>query len=221
MGQTGAVRRPASTREWVGRKKAPSFLIVGTLAGLLLIAIGIWFMTDPASLHLQTWAAVVLGVVFLLIGLTVAGLGKVFSQTTVRINGDAFWWALWPSQRYVRRYRWDTVASVALVDLKAMRTFGGWGYRFAPGKGTAVVLGGKEAIELTFKNGKKFTITVNDAATGVEYANAFVQHHLNPTSHVTPEIPSASGRAGGLGANADYTNNGIEGERVGHALKSV
>ena len=224
MGQSGAVRRPASTREWVGRQKATGFLLIGIVVGIVAIAIGVFVIAKGSSTGshpLQPWAAWLIGVVVILAGLFILMSGRIFSQCTVRINGDAFWWALWPSQRYVKRYRWDTVASVDFVETDAVRHWAGWGYRWLPIKGTAVVLKNGGAIHLTFTDGRQFTITVDDAATGVEYANAFVQYHQHPTEHTPPMIPSASARAGGLGADAAQAKNDVEGERVAHAIKEI
>jgi hypothetical protein len=224
MGQTGAVRRPASTREWVGHQKAKGWLLIGIIVGVLVIALGVFIIVKGPTLGsrpLNTWAAWLIGIVVILAGVFIALSGRIFSQATVRINGDAFWWALWPSHRYVRRYRWDTVASVDLVEVNGLKHWLGWGYRWMPNKGTAVVLGNGSAIHLTFTNGKQFTITIDDAAAGVEYADAFVQYHQNPISHTPPEIPSASARAGGLGADASEAKNDAIGERIAHAVKSI
>jgi len=224
MGQTGAVRRPASTREWVGRQTANNWLLLGVIVGLIVVVIGIVIIaagSKTGSHPLPTWASWLLGVVLIIVGLFVMFSGRIFSTTTVRINGDGFWWALWPSHRYVKRYRWDTVSAVDVVDLNGLKHWLGFGYRWMPNKGTAVVLKNGPAIHLTFTDGRQFTITVDDAAAGVEYANAFVQYHQHPTEHTPPMIPSASPRAGGLGADAAETKNDIEGERVAHAVKSI
>ena len=224
MGQTGAVRRPASTREWVGRQQVGGWLWLGLLVGIFAIAAGIFVIAagpTTGSHPMPTWAAWLLGVVLILVGFGLAFAGRVFSTTTVRINGDAFWWALWPSHRYVRRYRWDDVASVDLVEVNGIKHWLGYGYRWMPNKGAAVVLKNGGAIHLTFTSGKEFTITVDDAAAGVEFAYAFVQYHQNPTEHTPPMIPSASARAGGLGADASNAKNDVIGERLAHAIPAI
>ena len=224
MGQTGAVRRPASTREWVGRQKVHGWLWLGILVGLIAIAAGAFILgwgTSTGSHPMPTWASWLLGVLLIIVGLFLLFAGRIFSTTTVRINGDAFWWALWPSHRYVRRYRWDDVASVDLVEINGLKHWLGFGYRWMPNKGTAVVLKNGPAIHLTFTNGKQFTITVDDAAEGVEFADAFVQYHQHPTRQNSPEIPSASARAGALGADASKANNTAIGERLAHAIPAI
>jgi hypothetical protein len=59
------------------------------------------------------------------------------------------------------------------VEVRPM-THGGWGYRGSLilfGKATVLVRGG-EAIEVTQRNGRRFIVTVDDAATGAALLNA-------------------------------------------------
>jgi hypothetical protein len=224
MGQTGAVRRPASTREWVGRQKVHGWLWIGILVGILVVAIGVWILiygSSTGTRPMPTWLAWVFGVLLIIVGLFLAVAGRIFSSTTVRINGDAFWWALWPSHRYVRRYRWDDIAAVDVVEVNGLKHWLGYGYRWMPNKGAGVILKNGPAIHLTFTDGKQFTITVDNATEGVEFAEAFVAYHQHPTRQTSPEIPSASGRAGGLGSDASKANNTAIGERLAHAIPAI
>ncbi|MEU6660216.1 hypothetical protein [Streptomyces sp. NPDC046821] len=47
------------------------------------------------------------------------------------------------------------------------RQWGGWGYRWRPEKGTAVVVRRGEAVVLELGDGRKFTVTVDDAEAAV------------------------------------------------------
>ncbi|CAM5615122.1 Lipoprotein OS=Streptomyces alboniger OX=132473 GN=CP975_03950 PE=4 SV=1 [Streptomyces alboniger] len=47
------------------------------------------------------------------------------------------------------------------------RQWGGWGYRWRPEKGTAVVVRRGEALVLSLGDGHKFTVTVDDAESAV------------------------------------------------------
>jgi hypothetical protein len=49
--------------------------------------------------------------------------------------------------------------------------------RAAP-NGSAIVLRRGEALELTFRGGRRFAVTVDDAATGAALLNGLVARHL-------------------------------------------
>lgn len=72
-----------------------------------------------------------------------------------------FGWG-WP----VKKIRHDRVAEVDVVDVRPLR-WGGWGYRWVPWKrGSAAVLRAGEGIQFTYKSGKVFLVTVDQAAEG-------------------------------------------------------
>jgi len=64
------------------------------------------------------------------------------------------------------------IARVEAVDVNPMGEFGGWGLRWAPGGGFGVVLRSGPAIRVHRRNGKTFTVTVEDAATGAALLGA-------------------------------------------------
>lgn len=64
------------------------------------------------------------------------------------------------------------IARVETVDVNPMGEFGGWGVRWAPGGGFGVVLRSGPAIRAHRTNGKVFTVTVEDAATGAALLGA-------------------------------------------------
>ncbi|WP_436943355.1 hypothetical protein [Streptomyces sp. SudanB25_2051] len=53
--------------------------------------------------------------------------------------------------------------------------WGGWGYRWRPEKGTAVVVRRGEGLVLTLGDGRTFTVTVDDAETAVRV----IRHRLH------------------------------------------
>lgn len=61
----------------------------------------------------------------------------------------------------------DQVDSVAVVDVNPIGEFGGYGWRWAPGR-SGIVLSKGDAIEVTRTNGKKFIVTMHDAQLGAE-----------------------------------------------------
>ncbi len=66
------------------------------------------------------------------------------------------------------------IARVEAVDVNPMGEFGGWGMRWAPGGGFGVVLRSGPGIRVHRTNGKVFTVTVDDAATGAAVLAALV-----------------------------------------------
>ena len=72
-----------------------------------------------------------------------------------------------------RRIGLDRISSARAIDLEP-KEWGGWGYRMIPG-GTAVVLRRGDGIEVSLEGGRKFAVTVDDAATGAALLNGLVR----------------------------------------------
>lgn len=61
----------------------------------------------------------------------------------------------------------EDIAAVQVVEVNPLGDFGGWGYRWAGGGRSGVVMRAGEAIEVTRRrSGKRFVVTVDDAQTG-------------------------------------------------------
>lgn len=134
---------------WVGRTTArwPFFLLGGVaLVFLLLPAWGIW-----------------LGGLFVLLALA-------FMQVEANVNNDGLRVRLGGIP--VRRIPLEKISSARAIDLEPTE-WGGWGWRAAP-NGSAIVLRRGDALELTFRNGRRFAITVDDAATGAALVNGLI-----------------------------------------------
>lgn len=67
------------------------------------------------------------------------------------------------------------VASAARVQVDPMGEFGGWGLRLSTGGRFGVVLRKGEAIEVARRSGRRFVVTVDDAATGAALLQGLVQ----------------------------------------------
>ncbi len=76
-----------------------------------------------------------------------------------------------------RRIPLSQVADADFAPRVTPRHWGGWGYRWWPGKGTAVVVRRGEAVVLRLWDGHTFTITVDDAEAAVQVIRA----RLRPT----------------------------------------
>ncbi|MEU6309011.1 hypothetical protein PGH47_04400 [Streptomyces sp. HUAS 31] len=66
-----------------------------------------------------------------------------------------------------RRIPLSEVVGAEFVPLVTPRHWGGWGYRWRPEKGTAVVVRRGEGLVLRLGDGHTFTVTVDDAEAAV------------------------------------------------------
>ncbi|MFZ3468573.1 hypothetical protein ACODT3_34315 [Streptomyces sp. 4.24] len=78
-----------------------------------------------------------------------------------------------------RKIRLAEVASAEFVPRITPQQWGGWGYRWRPEKGTAVIVRRGEGVELRLGDGKLFTVTVDDAANAV----LVIRTHLRSLAH--------------------------------------
>ncbi|GAA2529437.1 hypothetical protein GCM10009860_06430 [Microbacterium mitrae] len=62
----------------------------------------------------------------------------------------------------------DEVADAKALTVSAMADFGGWGLRVMPGNGVGIIMRSGEALQIVRTNGKKLTVTVNDAVRAAE-----------------------------------------------------
>ena len=65
----------------------------------------------------------------------------------------------------------EDIASAEVVQVDPSH-YGGWGYRLSPVHGTALVTRGGSALRVTRRDGRRFTITVDDAASGAALLEA-------------------------------------------------
>jgi hypothetical protein len=64
----------------------------------------------------------------------------------------------------------EQIEKVQVVDIDPSADFGGWGWRWAPGRRTGIILRRGQGIEITRHDGRRFVVTVNDAAVGAGVA---------------------------------------------------
>ncbi len=140
---------PGERVSWVGQTSVrwPLLLLGG--AALVYLMVPGWGM----------W----LGAVFVILGL---GLTHVEANVNnqgliVRLGGIP-----------VRRIDLAELSSARAIDLEPTE-WGGWGWRAAP-NGSAIVLRRGDALELTFRGGRRFAVTVDDAATGAALLNGLL-----------------------------------------------
>ncbi|UQA96737.1 hypothetical protein [Streptomyces halobius] len=71
-----------------------------------------------------------------------------------------------------RRIPLDNVVGADFAPRVTPRHWGGWGYRWRPEQGTAVVVRRGEGMVLRLADGRTFTVTVDDAEAAVRYIRA-------------------------------------------------
>lgn len=147
---------PTGAREWHATARMDTLaLVVITLA-----LVGVTVATIVAGLGGGDglWVAVAVLVVVLLVGASMAVWRVRVDErgiTVVSLLG-------WPRTRIAPA----EIREVRVIDVNPMREFGGWGWRMdALGRSGVVVRRGP-AIEVERTSGRRFVVTVADAATG-------------------------------------------------------
>ncbi len=82
----------------------------------------------------------------------------------------------WPAVRI----RPEEIARVETVDVDAVAEFGGFGWRWAPGRSFGVIARSGEAIEVERRDGRRFTVTVDRAQVGASLLAAYAAQHDGP-----------------------------------------
>jgi hypothetical protein len=65
----------------------------------------------------------------------------------------------------------DEVERASVTEVRALRQFGGWGWRVGRGGRVGVVLRSGEGLLVERSGGRSFVVTVGDAATGAALLN--------------------------------------------------
>ncbi|WP_424215129.1 hypothetical protein ACN20G_25395 [Streptomyces sp. BI20] len=79
-----------------------------------------------------------------------------------------------------RRIDLSEVAAAEFVPRITPHQWGGWGYRWRPERGTAVVVRRGEGVALTLGDGRRFTVTVDDAENAVLVIRAHLRALAGP-----------------------------------------
>ncbi|WP_461010567.1 hypothetical protein [Streptomyces capparidis] len=162
---------------WTGRA-TNRLQWLAAAAGAGCLALGIELAVGPS------WTGSVLPVVMSAAGCIAAGLLVIagtlaFVHVAVRVDREGLEVRCGHLGLPRRRFRWDEVAAVRLAKVTP-RHWGGWGYRWRPERGTALVVRRGPGLVLELKSGLTFTLTVDDAESAVRA----IQTCLHP-----PEAP--------------------------------
>ncbi|MFE9172832.1 hypothetical protein [Streptomyces kebangsaanensis] len=136
------------------------------LAGAACVALGIELAVDSA------WNAGIAPLVMSVVGCIAAGLLVLFGtlafvHVALRVDKEALEVRCGHMGLPRRRIPLSHVAGAEFAPHVTPRHWGGWGYRWRPEKGTAVVVRRGEGLVLRLWDGHTFTITVDNAESAV------------------------------------------------------
>lgn len=162
---------------WTGRaSNRVQWILAG--AGAACLALGIELAVDHA------WGAGIVALLMAVIGCLAAGLLILFGtlafvHAAVTVDAEAIEVRCGHIGLPRRRIRLTEVEAAEYVPRITPQQWGGWGYRWRPERGTAVIVRRGEGLELRLGDGKLFTVTVDDAENAVRVIRA----HLRALAH--------------------------------------
>ncbi|MFB7941158.1 hypothetical protein ACFWIN_22450 [Streptomyces sp. NPDC127049] len=169
------------TAVWTGRA-TNRFQWIAALAGAAFMALGITIAVESA------WTSGILALAMAVVGCLAAGLLVLFGtlafvHVEVRVDADAMEVRCGHIGVPRRTIPFTEVLDADYAPSVTPRHWGGWGYRWRPDRGTAVVVRRGEGLVLLLADGRTFTVTVD----GAEGAVDSIRHHLRrPAPPQTP-----------------------------------
>lgn len=150
---------------WTGRATNRAQWLLAA-AGAACIALGVELAVD------SNWTSGIAPLVMSVVGCVAAGLlilygTLAFVHVSVKIDSDAVEVRCGHIGLPRRRIPLDHVVGAEFAPQVTPREWGGWGYRWRPEQGTAVVVRRGEGIIVTLGDGRTFTVTVDDAEAAV------------------------------------------------------
>ncbi|MDX2696755.1 hypothetical protein Sipo8835_18925 [Streptomyces ipomoeae] len=172
-GETGTPEAPRP-EVWTGRASNRGQWLLA-LGGAACMALGIELAIDSA------WTSGITPLVMSVVGCIAAGLLVLFGtlafvHVSVRIDEDYLEVRCGHIGVPRRRIPLSQISDADFAPCVTPHQWGGWGYRWRPHKGTAVVVRRGEGVVLRLWDGHTFTITVDNAETAVRVIRA----HLKP-----------------------------------------
>lgn len=135
-------------------------------AGAACVALGVELAVD------SNWTSGIAPLLMSVIGCVAAGLLVIygtlaFVHVAVKVDDDCLEVRCGHIGLPRRRISLDDVVGADFAPRVTPRQWGGWGYRWRPEKGTAVVVRRGEGLVLRLGDGRVFTVTVDDAEAAV------------------------------------------------------
>ncbi|WP_247745668.1 hypothetical protein [Streptomyces oryzae] len=161
------VAPPPGAEVWTGRATSRlQWALAAVGAGC--VALGIDLAVDV------TWSGGLVPLVMSVVGCVAAGLLILFGtlafvHVEVKVEGDTLEVRCGHAGVPRRRIHLRDVVEADHAPSVTPRHWGGWGYRWRPEKGTAVVIRRGEGLVLRLGDGRLFTVTVDDAEAAVRH----------------------------------------------------
>ncbi|MFF7967957.1 hypothetical protein ACFZC3_21720 [Streptomyces sp. NPDC007903] len=155
---------------WTGRATNRVQWVLA-LAGAACVALGIELAVQSA------WTSGIIALVMSVVGCIAVGLLVLFGtlafvHVDLKLDRDSLEVRCGHVGLPRRRIPLSQVVGADYIPHVTPRHWGGWGYRWRPEKGTAVVVRRGEGIVLSLWDGHTFTITVDDAESAVRAIRA-------------------------------------------------
>ncbi|NQZ75730.1 MAG: hypothetical protein HRT61_06400 [Ekhidna sp.] len=80
------------------------------------------------------------------------------SKLEVQIDSNNVYYRFVPFVNSEHSISKEDVKEIYVRNYKPIWEYGGWGYRVRPGKGKALIVSGKEGLQIIFQNGKKLLL---------------------------------------------------------------
>ncbi|MFI6643926.1 hypothetical protein [Streptomyces sp. NPDC050504] len=150
---------------WTGRARNRMQWLLAT-AGAACLALGIELAVD------SSWTSGVAALLMAVVGCVAAGLLVLFGtlafvHVAVKVDRECLEVRCGHIGLPRRRIPLSHVVGADFAPTVTPRQWGGWGYRWRPEKGTAVVVRRGEGVVLRLGDGRVFTVTVDDAEAAV------------------------------------------------------
>ncbi|MGW7315229.1 hypothetical protein [Streptomyces sp. NPDC054854] len=158
---------------WTGRASNRVQWVLAA-AGAACLALGISLAVDGS------WTAGIVPLLMSVVGCLAAGLlilygTLAFVHVAVTIDSQALEVRCGHVGLPRRTIPLSEVTSAQFVPRITPQQWGGWGYRWRPEQGTAIIVRRGEGVELRLGDGKLFTVTVDDAENAVRVIRAHLR----------------------------------------------
>lgn len=166
---------------WTGRASNRVQWVLAAL-GAAFMALGIELAVD------NPWTSGITPLLMSVIGCVLAGLLVMFGtlafvHVAVKVDARAMEVRCGHMGVPRRRIPLSNVVGADFAPEVDPRQWGGWGYRWRPEKGTAVVVRRGEGLVLRLGDGRSFTVTVDDAEVAVRVIRGHLRR-ATPTAGV-------------------------------------
>ncbi|MFF2503423.1 hypothetical protein ACFVTY_08615 [Streptomyces sp. NPDC058067] len=165
---------------WTGRARN-RVQWLAALGGAAFLALGVQLAVD------STWTSGIAPLAMSVVGCIAAGLLVLFGtlafvHVAVKVDKDSLEVRCGHIGLPRRRIPLSHVVGAEFEPSVTPRQWGGWGYRWRPDQGTAVIVRRGEGVVLILGDGRKFTVTVDDAESAV----TAIRDRLKPPRRGSP-----------------------------------